>query len=230
MDRNGNIHGTDGKFTEKRCSDADNVTLGGALRPFASPASQFGCAVIEKRFGPVIPDGLDYDEPEVVGGDQIAYWLHWAHHKGCDSYAVMDKARGHFYDEAVHPDDISQDTYHLEMIDQIDENTGNRTPNISPIEVKDISPAHTYGVHVVERRFGHLVPGGLDGDDPDAIVSDHITNWMHWCHRHGGDADEMVERGFDHFYREAVEPDDFSQDPSYEEMVTRLDDEARRRN
>lgn len=88
-----------------------------------SAASEFGATVIERRFGPVIPDGLDYEARATVAGDQIAYWLHWVDVEHDDPEDGLEavctaiaNAERHFNAERREGDDISRDSHYYEMI------------------------------------------------------------------------------------------------------------------
>ena len=88
-----------------------------------SAASEFGVAVIEHRFGPVVAGGLEYDDCVTVAGDQIAYWLHWPDSQAASNpevgevwvEAAIDAARYHWEHERGEGDDIAQDSHYDEM-------------------------------------------------------------------------------------------------------------------
>lgn len=91
-----------------------------------SKASRFGVAVIERRFGPVIPDGLDYEDSVTMFGDQVAYWMHWLAAKvieECEDLDVdseiqrgIEGALYHFEAEHGEGDDIADDPSYDDML------------------------------------------------------------------------------------------------------------------
>lgn len=91
-----------------------------------SKASQFGVAAVERRFAPVIPGGLDYDDPHTVFGDNVAYWMHWLAAKveeECEDLDVdseiergIQYALMHFQGEHGDGDDLADDPSYDEMM------------------------------------------------------------------------------------------------------------------
>jgi hypothetical protein len=87
-----------------------------------SRASKFGVALIEHRIGPAMMDGLDYEDPVTVAGDQIAYWLHWVASQVAEDADPIEQvelalsaAWYHFEAEHDEGDDFSNDPHYDEM-------------------------------------------------------------------------------------------------------------------
>lgn len=50
----------------------------------------------------------------------------------------------------------------------------------------------------------------LSQDDREIVCSDLLCALMHWCHQRGVDFEDVRRLAGEHFYAEAIEPDDIT--------------------